>query len=238
MIDAEEKSTEVAAEKNGEVFSCEDITDEVVLDSRLGIFHRTERWLAASDLHFGYEVSRRAEGGLWPMWGMEAIVRRLRDMVGTWNPDRLILVGDVVDSAAAPQEAVAWLGMLSELGPELILIEGNHDRGEVRRAFNFLPSYVSGEFFFHHGHRDLCEREGACRIEVTGHLHPSVRFADGAGLSLRLPALTREVFSGGDEVWRLPAFSPWAGGHPVRAIDSNHDLQQWACGGGRIIEVE
>jgi metallophosphoesterase superfamily enzyme len=240
MIDPVEKSTEVTREpKDPEnAFAFEEVSENVVLDSRLGIFHREAGWLVASDLHFGYEVSRRAAGGLWPLWGMETIVQRLHEMVETWNPDRLILVGDVVDSAAAPREAIAWLGTLHELVPELILIEGNHDRGEVRRAFDFLPSYQSGQFFFHHGHLDRCPRDTEKWIEVTGHFHPSVRFADGAGTSLGLPALTRERFAEGGELWRLPAFSPWAAGHPNRPTEQTSEFQEWACGGGRIIKVQ
>lgn len=239
MIDPAEKSTEVPSHAV-EAGNCE-VAPGVLLDSRLGIFHRQERWLAVSDLHFGYEVSRRRDGGLWPLWGMETIEARLRAMVEEWAPEQLILVGDIVDSSAAPEEAITWLASLSDLCPEVILIEGNHDRGEVKRHFEFVPWYRKGEFFFHHGHRDRLDAgagESAVGIEVTGHFHPSVRFNDGAGTSLKLPALTREVFvKEGRELWRLPAFSPWAGGHPAKPTGSESTFSQWACGGKRIFEV-
>ena len=228
MIDPAEKSTEVSCGAQAEV------VPGIFLDSRLAIFHGEEKWLALSDLHFGYELSRRAEGGLWPLWGMDSIRERLADLIDTWKPESLILVGDIVDSRATPTEAIEWLGQIRELCPELVLIAGNHDRGEVKRHFHFVPHYETGDFFFHHGH----EEPGVTgKIEITGHLHPSTRFSDGAGTSLKLPTFTREQLGEGREKWVLPAFSPWAGGHPAEPTDPAHPYHRWVCGKERVFEV-
>ena len=56
----------------------------VLLDGRLCLFHQQERWLALSDLHFGYEITRRLQGGLMPLWGMHTVRERLLDLV---DPD-------------------------------------------------------------------------------------------------------------------------------------------------------
>ena len=235
MIDPKEKSTEVPPSATST-----EVAHGVALDSRLAIFHRELKWLAVSDLHFGYEVSRRMAGGLWPLWGMHSIQERLRKLVEDWNPEQLILVGDIVDSGAVPGEAIDWLEDISEICSELILIEGNHDRGEVKRRFDFVPWFRSGGYFFHHGHRNHFqeERNADDRIEVTGHRHPSIRFHDGTGTALRLPALTQESFSNeACETWCLPAFSPWAGGNPIRPKDEKNQFRQWACGGNRVFEV-
>ena len=45
------------------------VANDVVLDGRLALFHKRQRWLAVADLHFGYELSQRAAGRLMPMWG-------------------------------------------------------------------------------------------------------------------------------------------------------------------------
>ena len=42
---------------------------------------------------------------------------------------------------------------------------------------------------------------------------------------------------GGSETWTLPAFSPWAGGHPARPADDASTFRRWACGGARVFEV-
>jgi len=235
MIDPAEKSTEVAAPRVAQA----EVAEGMLLDGRLGLFHREQRWLAVADLHYGYEISRRMAGGLWPMWGMETIEERLRALIVALKPRTLILVGDIVDGKAAPEEAIAWMSGLSGLCDELILIEGNHDRGAVTQHFNFLPWYRTDGFFFHHGHRkDTRNHIADGEIEVTGHLHPAVNFNDGAGTKLKLPALAMErEANGADERWILPAFSPWAGGGHYKPAGKKSQCHQWACSTQRVFEV-
>ncbi len=109
--------------------------DGLILDGRLALFHESERWLAVADLHFGFEAGRRRDGALWPLWGMESVASRLSELVVHYRPVTLVLVGDVVDGAAEPGAAREWLASLRDLGPEVILIVGNHDRGPVRKEF-------------------------------------------------------------------------------------------------------
>ncbi len=236
MADSKEKSTgdpvRVATAR---------IHPKVILDGRLALFHEEEKWLALSDLHFGYEVSRRRDGGLWPMWGMDVIEKRLHDLVEFWNPQKVILVGDIVDSSAAPERAIAWLSEVSDFCKELVLVEGNHDRGRIREEFEFVPSFETDEFFFHHGHEPRFEGAGASDrglIEICGHLHPSHRFRDGAGTSVTMPSFAIETRSDNlKERWILPAFSPWAGGGKFQQETADSKVKQWACSAQRIIEV-
>ncbi|MDF1739924.1 MAG: metallophosphoesterase [Verrucomicrobiales bacterium] len=237
MGDTREKSTKVPDLDA----AYEEVAPGVFLDGRLALHHPEEGWLAISDLHFGYEVSRRRDGGLWPMWGMESLSERLRLLVKDLRPETLILAGDIVDSAAAAREAVDWLSGIHELCATTILIEGNHDRGEVTRQFPFVPSFETGSFFFHHGHLPLFEEQrdsASGRIEVTGHRHPSVRLNDGAGTSLKLPALTMEERPDqSSSRWILPAFSPWAGGVKYQPDKTAIQFRQWACSSGRVFEI-
>lgn len=239
MIDPVEKSTEVPRLAAGApCCACLEVEPALVLDGRLALYHRTQRWLAVADLHFGYEMSRRRAGGLWPMWGMETVQERLRALMQSYAPATLILVGDIVDSSAAPDEAIAWLHGLTELGADLVLIEGNHDRGVIRRHFDFVKSHRVEGFFFHHGHLALqpdAIGAGESLVEITGHRHPSFRFRDGAGTALTLPSLVMETRP--DSPMRhavLPAFSPWAGGGTYQPTGS---IRQWACSRQRVFEV-
>src|SRR3954463_9440033 len=72
------------------------VADKILLDGRLALFHKTERWLTVADLHFGYELSQRAAGALVPLWGMATIADRLAELVDEYNPRQLIVLGDVV----------------------------------------------------------------------------------------------------------------------------------------------
>jgi len=105
------------------------ITTDLILDSRLALFHRSERWLALADLHYGYEISQRQRGYLLPFWGMQTTEDRLRELVRDYEPASLILVGDIVHSGVVESEAMRFLADLARLGPDLFLVRGNHDRG-------------------------------------------------------------------------------------------------------------
>src|SRR3954454_17272060 len=103
------------------------VAPRVLLDGGLGLFHETQRWLAAADLHFGYELSQRAAGRLVPMWGMSTIEERLRGLIADYEPRQLVVVGDLVHDRAATGEARELIERLGALC-ELIVLAGNHDR--------------------------------------------------------------------------------------------------------------
>jgi putative SbcD/Mre11-related phosphoesterase len=201
------------------------ITPDLVLDSRLALFHRSERWLAVADLHYGYEISQRQRGYLFPFWGMQTIEDRLRELVRDYTPASLVLVGDIVHSGVVETEAMRFLADLARLGPDLLLVRGNHDRG--LRQLKLQNSIVVGSHLFHHGH--LLTDCVPNTMQIIGHFHPSWIFADGAGNRLRLPALVRVA----NQIV-LPAFSPWAAGGRL-TLQAPAEL--WACSKNRVFRV-
>ena len=231
MIDPNEKSTGHSPAMKGAASA--EIGGGLVLDGRLALVAPAAGWLAVADLHFGYEANRRREGALWPMWGMETIATRLERLVADWQPETLILVGDVVDGSAAPDEAIAWLESVHTLAPRIVLIAGNHDRGPIRRAFEWLDDWRHDDFYFEHGH--LTRPAPGRGSRIRGHLHPSVTFNDGSGTRLRLPSLVVEESPPGANEIFLPAFSPWAGGTRHEGV-AGTSRRQWACSPQRVFE--
>jgi DNA ligase-associated metallophosphoesterase len=201
------------------------VAENVLLDGRLGLFHERDKWLAVADLHFGYELSQRAAGNLFPLWGMQSVRERLDDLLGDYQPARLILLGDLVHDKAAGREFARLVEDLRSK-TEVILIAGNHDRG--LRHVDLVESWTSNGFFFHHGH---CESELADCVQIIGHHHPAGVVRDGAGLSLKLPAFVQQ-----QDCWIMPAFSPWAGGTEWRSDDE--DAQLWLCSPERILKLD
>lgn len=230
MIEADKKSTAAGLAE---------VSPGLWLDSRLAMVSPAARWLAVTDVHFGYEVARRAAGGLFPLWGMGRIEERFAELLDDHAPETIILAGDIIDAGVASREAMAWLESVRERCDRLVLVAGNHDTGAIRRELEFQESFQTEDgVFFHHGHLSPVVPEGA-RIEVTGHWHPSVMINDGAGLRLRLPSLVRERWPGAAcERWVLPAFSPWAGGVKWRARHPEAEWRQWVCGEGRVLPWE
>lgn len=176
-----------------------EILPDVWLDSRLALWLAKERVLAIADLHWGYAASHRARGNLLPWWGDEEIEQRLDLLVRDYAPAEMIWLGDVVHAAEGGARAEAYL---RRSAVRIAPLAGNHDRrwrGAGER------SATRGRYFFHHGHLAVDAPAGC--IEVLGHHHPAVSWADGAGSRAKLPAL---VVSESRIV--LPAFSPWAAG--------------------------
>ena len=207
------------------------IAENVLLDSRLALFHEEEKWLAIADLHYGFELSQRAAGNLFPLWGMQSIEARLGELLRDYQPSKLILVGDLVHDRSG---ARAFFPLITRLRQrtEVILIAGNHDAGMHRQRsaeyadFNLLDSFASGGFEFHHGD---CARKCNGRIQIVGHFHPAAILRDGAGLRLKFPALVQ-----GTKCWILPAFSPWAAGTEWEGGES---CRLWLCTPQRLLLV-
>jgi DNA ligase-associated metallophosphoesterase len=203
------------------------VAEDVLLDGRLALFHEKERWLALADLHFGFELSQRAAGNLFPFWGMQTLEQRLLDLLDEYEPARLILLGDLVHDNAGAHELVRLIDSL-RARCEVISIAGNHDRKMRRVDVDLVESWPSGTgFLFHHGDRPNESRE--C-IQIIGHHHPAGLVRDGAGLRLKLPAFVQKK-----NCWIMPAFSPWAGG----AVWPNDDEETrvWLCSPERILEI-
>ncbi|MBV9656802.1 MAG: metallophosphoesterase [Verrucomicrobia bacterium] len=208
------------------------VAPSVLLDSRLALFHETERWLAVADLHYGYELSLRAAGALVPLWGMDEIETRLRALLAEYRPAQLILCGDLVHSRASRAEARAFLDRLRDLGSadacEVIPLRGNHDR----RAFGadeLRAEFITPDFYFHHGDAPapVADVLGA-RTEILGHYHPAAMLSDGDGFRTKLPA-----FIQARQRWILPAFSPWAAGGVKHPSDFS-GARVWRCSPRRI----
>jgi metallophosphoesterase superfamily enzyme len=178
---------------------------------------------------------------------MDDIETRLRALIAHYQPQRLILVGDIMDFAGSVDETMALVATLSR-ECEVICIAGNHDHPALQRCSGFVRSHTEDGFFFHHGHcmREMCavpQSDAQPRIHITGHLHPAHVFTDGAGLSLKLPAFvqtsTRHLAPDAAHdapCWVLPAFSPWASG--TRIASPGDGVRVSAIHPSRIVSVK
>ena len=205
---------------------------DTVLDARLALYHRAERWLAVADVHYGYELSQRAGGSLFPMWGMEHIETRLLSLLADYQPARLVLVGDFVHDAAGREPGRRLLERLRLAGnSEVVLVAGNHDR-RAYRAEEMTPALGTERFYFHHGDGAGPDpAKAAGRVTIIGHHHPAATLRDGAGFAAKLPAFVQ-----GADQWVLPAFSPWAAGGGGGKWGRGARL--WLCAPKRILPPE
>lgn len=165
--------------------------------------HVDGRTAVIADVHLGYEWARASGGDVVPPHSLAETIGKLSSLFGRASIARLIVAGDLVESARPCPRTVrdvhrlrAWL---TAQGVEMIWLRGNHD--PPRRPA--LPSsIVSDGWTISHGDRFL--PGGKC---IFGHHHPALK-ADG---------LSAPCFLVGAETIALPAFSANAAGLDVCA---------------------
>jgi putative SbcD/Mre11-related phosphoesterase len=201
-----------------------EFTPGMWLDARRALWLPKARLLAVADLHIGYAWAHRHAGQMMPITARDTTPERLRVLVDDYEPERLVLLGDIVHRAV-PVEPVkgALLAVLNCLPQELTVtaIAGNHDRdlehllsGDTR----FVPvkHLAANGCLFVHGDADsaaVAETEIKTTKAnhgwvVMGHEHPSVTLGDGVATWEKYPC-----FLVCDGLLVLPAFSQWAAGN-------------------------
>jgi len=150
-----------------------------------------ERALVVADYHAGIEVGLRYERGVELRSDADARRERLLALVDRLDPDRVVVLGDLVHRIGDPgsverDEVDALLDGLDARTVPLTLVPGNHDGG-VADAYDDRIDVVDaggvrrGGVGFCHGHtwpdRDLLDARTVC----VGHEHPRVRLEDEVG---------------------------------------------------------
>jgi putative SbcD/Mre11-related phosphoesterase len=133
--------------------------------------------LVLADLHFGKGAASNVE---FPLGAGEDVADRLADLLEHFDPEEVVLAGDVFhsfqyvpDAAEAALSAVT--GVVREAGARLVVVEGNHD--------TMLDSVYGGRLYDEyeldtepttvvcHGH---AEPDTPADRYIVGHDHPAI----------------------------------------------------------------
>jgi uncharacterized protein len=172
------------------------------------VVHLAERTAVVADTHLGYEWARGAAGDCVLAHSLGETLARLSALFGRCEISRLIVAGDLLESARpcvlTARDLECLKSWLVDRGVGLLVLEGNHDlsfASSTKRAqsgSDCLPrTCVVGGWTIGHGHRPI---EGAARI--SGHHHPVFRWQ----------GITAPCFLVGPGQIVLPAFSRDAAG--------------------------
>ena len=180
-----------------------------------GLISPAERVAVIADVHLGYEWARGAGGDCVPAHSLAETLKKLEVMLARSRIERLIVAGDLVESASPCARTAADLSRLvvwlAERGVRLVLIQGNHDRSlawmiqDRSPAAAAMPSAIPSQIVIAgwtivHGHRPV----PAERL-IFGHHHPV----------LRVSSHSAPCFLVGKRRIILPAFSSNAAGLDV-----------------------
>lgn len=172
--------------------------------------------LVVADLHFGKGAASNVE---FPLGGEDDAVERLGALLEHFDPDEVVLAGDVVHSFQyVPDVAEAGLADLERTvraaGARLVVVAGNHDAmldsvwdGDLHDEYTITDGEYDGEnsgsgerIVVCHGHE---EPETPADAYVIGHDHPTVViegqkrpcFLDGRGVYRRSDVLVLPSFN-------------------------------------------
>lgn len=199
----------------------------VWIDARRAAWLERERVLAVADLHLGYAWAHRHAGNLLPIPAREETRERLVELVESYAPRELVLLGDIVHRALPVEPLRAELRSLCEAvggHATLCLIAGNHDanlapllrdcgvEAELRTELRAGPHlFVHGDAGEATALAQLAETHKRGGLVIIGHEHPAISISDGVATSVKCPC-----FLVHPELIVLPAFSPWAAGSSIR----------------------
>jgi putative SbcD/Mre11-related phosphoesterase len=201
-----------------------------------------ERALVVADYHAGIEQSLRREG-VELDGGGDRRRRRLLGLVAETDPDRLVVLGDLVSGIGGPEgsERTELSELVGALSLPVTLVKGNHD-GDIESALADLGGEAVtvtessgvrlGSVGFVHGHTwpgaDVLTADVVC----LGHEHPLVRLTDevGGGRLERVwlrgkldpaPFEQRGIAAGSvdGDIVVFPAFNDRSGGTQVNVAD-------------------
>ncbi len=157
-----------------------------------------ERVMVISDLHIGWEVALAQEGVHVPSQSGR-LLDKLKSILGSEKPDRLVVLGDVKHTVSKigveEWRDVPWFFEEAiKSVPRVQVVPGNHD-GDLEAL---LPESVEllsprgtviGGVGLFHGHTWPDVKMLGCTTLVAGHVHPVVAFSDPMGFRI-----TRQVW--------------------------------------------
>lgn len=155
------------------------------------------RGLVLADLHLGIEAAIAWEVGLEIPSRADERLTRIEGLIDRTDPDRVILLGDVIHSIGTPSgpERDEFEALIAAIDRPITLVKGNHD-GDIQElvgehqsssgresgiAITGTAGIRIGEVGFVHGHAWPSQSVLAAGTLVMGHEHPCVRLVDEVG---------------------------------------------------------
>ena len=208
---------------------------DFIADRSGALYWPAERTLIVADLHLEKGSAFAARGRLLPPYDTRETLQRLGEVIGRFQPARVVALGDSLhDREAAARIDAVDLVLLAALqkGRDWLWITGNHDP-KIAPVF---AGWVAGWLEIA-GIRLQHEPASKTAVpEISGHLHPAARLVK-RGVTLR-----RRCFVADRQRLILPAFGAFTGGLNVRDVAflplfDAESLRVWMLGADGVYPV-
>ncbi len=206
--------------------------DLLLLPER-AVFWKSESLLILTDLHLGKVGHFRKAGIPIPKLLEQEDLALLSDLIRTYEPQTLLLLGDFFHSDW--NQDWGWVHLWRDQFPdlEIILVKGNHDRISLpefeKLDIKYFPQqFILQPFLFTHepptelygpypinfnqnGSSPKIDIMNETLYSISGHIHPAIIIKGMGHQSRRLPCFYFEERFG-----ILPAFGKFTGTHSLK----------------------
>ena len=188
-----------------------------MLPTRALLLPKTSELLIC-DIHLGKGEYFQKKGIPLTNNSDEENLLRIKNIVKKYNPNKLIILGDLFHSKYSISESLKRKVELlaTTLNIKIELIVGNHDLGCKVKNISFLDFKISNNLILSHEPIDNFEDNF---LNICGHYHPKVYLKNSKDkLSFRCFALDEK-----ENIFYLPAFGDLTGGFPCK-----NSFKKWA----------
>jgi uncharacterized protein len=176
------------------------VNKDWLLTPERALVHLATATAIVADMHLGYCEARQVAGEAVPIADIHDTVSIFRHLRARHKILRVVVAGDLIENRAGLEVASRFHRCLKDLGLELTVVPGNHDRGVEAVGLPIQKRITIGGWRIVHGFGPLPRGRA-----ILGHYHPALRI-DGRHLPCFLIGRRRMI---------LPAFSDDATGGQV-----------------------
>lgn len=184
------------------------------LHSSGGIFWQEKNILLISDVHLGKIAHFRKHGLAIPENAIVENFKRLDEIVGLFNPEKIIFLGDLFHSKINTEWNL-FAYWVHKTQAEIILVEGNHDIID-QQNYSDLNIEIHKELIIEDFLLTHHPVENDLFFNFCGHLHPGIKLRDLGRQSLKLACFFRK-----QKQLILPAFGEFTGKYFIKPDEND-----------------
>ena len=169
--------------------------------------------LLVADVHLGKSETFQRFGIPIPNQVNQETLDRLQCLCDRFNPEHLIILGDLFHSHLALVAEVqdAWSSFLAHVGTKVKLIVGNHDRSLISQLQSFSMECIKDAIALENLWLSHEPDSQSHNLNICGHIHPCLRIRTRLD-NLRLPCFYLDK---NQKQLMLPSFGGFTGGYEV-----------------------